>query len=359
MTTTATIDSAKAMRKGEELDVVKLEPFLREKLEKTGGAFEVLQFRGGHSNLTYLVRMGDDEYVLRRPPFGANIKSAHDMSREHRVLSSLWRAFPKAPRAVLHCEDEAVIGAEFYLTERARGVILRKDVPDGIRLDDTRVRNLCDAFVDTLVELHAVDYAGAGLSELGRPEGYVERQVTGWAQRYEKSKTDDIPDVERVAAWLAANIPSSPAPALIHNDFKYDNLVLAPDDLTNVVAVLDWEMTTVGDPLMDLGTSLAYWVGPEDEGDFLLEAFRMGPTHLPGSMTRADLAAAYGAKSGRDVSDVVFYYCFGLFKVAVVAQQIYARYAKGLTRDDRFALFIEAVRGLSAQAARHLGKSGL
>lgn len=358
-TATPAIDDARPMREGEALDAARLEAFLRATLDLHDEGFELLQFRGGHSNLTYLVRLGEREYVLRRPPFGANIKSAHDMSREHRVLSQLWRAYPKAPRALLRCDDESVIGAEFYLTERARGVILRKELPDGVRLDAAGARALCESFVESLVELHAVDYARAGLAELGRPDGYVERQVTGWSERYQKSKTDEIPDVETVARWLAEHMPTSQAPCLLHNDFKYDNLVLAPADLTDVRAVLDWEMATVGDPLMDLGTSLAYWVGPEDEGDFLLEAFRMGPTNLRGSFTRAELASAYADKSGRDVSDVVFYYCFGLFKVAVVAQQIYARYAKGLTSDARFALFIEAVKGLAAQAARHLGKRDL
>jgi aminoglycoside phosphotransferase (APT) family kinase protein len=321
------------------------------------GDFEVLQFPGGHSNLTYCVRLAGKDYVLRRPPFGAKIKSAHDMGREHKVLSQLWRVFDKAPRAVLHCEDEAVLGAEFYLTERAHGVILRRDLPEGVELDEAGARALSHAVVDTLVELHGVDYAAAGLSDLGRPDGFVERQVGGWTKRYAKAKTDDLPDIDTAAAWLASNMPTSPTPSLVHNDYKHDNLVLAPDDLTRVVAVLDWEMCTTGDPLMDLGTTLAYWVEPED--DWAMQAFRLIPTDVPGTLTRAEVVQAYGEKSGTDVSGAVFYYVFGLFKVAVVAQQIYARFAAGHTKDPRFAAFIEGVRCLAAQAARYTGKSSL
>jgi len=352
------LDEPRAIRAGEELDVAKLEPYLRRELDVKGGAFEVQQFPGGHSNLTYAVQLGDAEYVLRRPPFGAKIKSAHDMGREYKVLSSLWRTYPKAPKAVLFCEDEDVLGADFYLTELARGVILLRDLPDGVTFDEDGARALSHAFVDALVELHRVDYEAAGLGDLGRPDGFVTRQVEGWTRRYAKAKTDDVPDVDRVAAWLADNIPTSPAPTLVHNDFKHDNLVLNPDDLTRVTAVLDWEMCTTGDPLMDLGTSLAYWV-QDDDDDFRMQAFRIIPTNLPGTFTRAEVAQAYGEKSGTDVSDAVFYYVFGLFKVAVVAQQIYARFAAGQTQDPRFAPFIEGVRGLSAQAARYLGRSSL
>lgn len=354
----APVDEPRAIREGEELANEKLEAYLRRELGVSGGPFEVKQFPGGHSNLTYCVTLGEVDYVLRRPPFGAKIKSAHDMGREHKVLSKLWRVYPKAPRAVLHCEDDDVLGAEFYLTERARGVILRRDLPDGVELDEADARALSDTFVDALAELHRVDFEAAGLGDLGRPEGFVERQVSGWTKRYGRSKTDDVPEVDEVAAWLANNQPTSPPPSLVHNDFKHDNLVLAPDDLTKVVAVLDWEMCTTGDPLMDLGTSLAYWVQADDE-DLRMQAFRLIPTDLPGTYSRAEVAAAYGEKTGTDVSDVVFYYVFGLFKVAVVAQQIYARYAAGHTRDPRFAAFIEGVRGLSAQAARYLGKSSL
>jgi aminoglycoside phosphotransferase (APT) family kinase protein len=353
----APIDEARDVRDGERLDEGRLGDFLRDALQAPDAPLEVKQFRGGHSNLTYLVRLGDDEYVLRRPPFGAKIKTGHDMAREHRVLSALWKVYDKAPRAVLHCTDESVVGAEFYLTERARGFIPRRDFDEAHQPDEAGAAALCSTFVDALVELHAVDYEACGLGDLGRPDGFVERQVTGWTKRYAKAKTDDLADVDTVAAWLASNMPQSPTPTLIHNDFKYDNLVFDPDDLGKIRAVLDWEMCTLGDPLMDLGTSLAYWVEADD--DWAMQAFRLCPTHIPGSYTRAQLAQAYGERSGRDVSQVVFYYVFGLFKVAVIAQQIYARFAAGKTEDPRFAAFIEGVRALSAQAARQLERESL
>jgi aminoglycoside phosphotransferase (APT) family kinase protein len=337
-------DATRPPRAGEELDLGKLAPYLHAHLGE--GEITVAQFPGGHSNLTYLITLGSTEYVLRRPPFGSKVKTAHDMGREVRVLSHLAPIWPRAPRPVLFCEDESVLGAKFYLMERRRGVILRKDATD---LPPETVRRLCESFVDTLVELHAIDPAAAGLSDFGNPTGFVERQVSGWTKRYADARTDDIPDVDRVAAWLAANMPASPPATIIHNDFKYDNLVLDADDPTKIMAVLDWEMSTIGDPLMDLGTTLCYWVEPGDAPE--LVASRFGPTTLPGSFTRAELAARYAARSRRDLSRLDFYYAFGLFKTAVVAQQIYYRWKQGLTKDDRFAAMIHGVRALARQSA--------
>lgn len=351
------VDQPRAPRDGEAIDVERLAVYLRGRVEIGDAPLEVLQFPGGHSNLTYLLRAGEREWVLRRPPFGTRAKTAHDMSREHRVLSGLVRVWPRVPRPVLFCDDESVIGAEFYLTERAKGLILRRDLPEGLDLDEHGARRLSETLVDTLVELHAVEPAAAGLSDFGRPDGYVSRQVEGWARRYANARTDDIPDVERVASWLSAHVPVSPPPTLVHNDFKYDNLVLDPGELGRVVAVLDWEMSTVGDPLSDLGTALAYWVEPSDEVE--VQAFRMGPTHLEGSLTREGIAQRYSETSGRDVSDVVFYYALGLFKVAVVAQQIYQRFAEGASQDPRFAIMIVAVRNLAAQALRAIDRGAV
>jgi len=344
-------DEARAIRAGEELEIAKLAAWLDEQLGGRVADLEVLQFPGGHSNLTYLVRRGGDEYVLRRPPFGSKVKTAHDMGREYAVLSKLAPVWPKAPRPIAMCEDEAVIGARFYLMERRRGIILRKEVPRGVTLDEAAARRVSELLVDTLAELHGIDYAAAGLGDFGKPDGYVERQVTGWTKRYDGSKTDDIPAVTEVAAWLAAHLPADGAPALIHNDFKFDNLIL-DDGLGEVVGILDWEMSTVGDPLMDLGTSLGYWVEAGDSQP--MQMMRFGPTMVPGMLTRAEVVARYAAARGRDLDpgQVVFYYAYGLFKTAVVAQQIYYRFAKGLTKDPRFAMFIEAVRILSAQAQR-------
>ena len=313
------------------------------------GELEVEQFPGGFSNLTYLVRAGDRELVLRRPPIGADVKGGHDVLREHRVLERLSARWPKAPRPVLACDDATVLGAPFYLMERVRGTILRgvpRDPPP-----PATMRELSGRLVDGLAELHAIDPREAGLSELGKPEGYVERQVRGWGERWRRARTDDVPDMDRVAAWLDAHRPGESRAAVVHNDFKYDNVVLDPDDATRIVAVLDWEMATLGDPLMDLGTSLAYWTDPDDPPDPLGTSLR-NPTALPGNLTRTEVIARYEAVSGRRVPDAPFYFAFGLFKLGVIAQQIYARHRRGLTTDARFAVLRDAVRGVSALAER-------
>jgi aminoglycoside phosphotransferase (APT) family kinase protein len=347
----AAVDGAKAVRAGEELDLARLEPYLRERLPAWEGPLALAQFPGGHSNLTYLLQLGGRQLVLRRPPFGSKVKTAHDMGREHRILSRLPNVYAKAPRALLYCEDLAVIGAPFYLMERVEGVVLRGTRPKGVNLDEKAMRALSEATVDGLAELHAVDYAAAGLGDLGHPEGYVARQVSGWSERYVKSRTDDISEMETVARWLADHKPAREAVAtLIHNDFKYDNLVLAAEDLTKIRAVLDWEMATVGDPLMDLGTTLGYWIDPDDAEPMRLLPF--GPAALPGNLRRLEVVERYAKTTGRDVGDVLFYYAYATFKVAVIAQQIYYRYKQGLTKDERFAAMISGVQILAAQAAR-------
>jgi aminoglycoside phosphotransferase (APT) family kinase protein len=343
------LDGTRPVRAGEELDGEKLRAFLRETLG-VDAAPEIEQFPGGHSNLTYLVRAGGRELVLRRPPFGSKVKSAHDMGREYRVLSRLSHVYPKAPRPLAYCDDVSVLGAPFYVMERLRGLVIRRDPPPDLAFTPEVARGLGEAFVDALCELHAVDYAACGLGDLGNPEGYVQRQVGGWTRRYQDARTDAIADMEEVARWLDAHRPAMSAGALIHNDFKYDNLVLDPADPTRIVGVLDWEMSTLGDPLMDLGTSLCYWVQEGDPPDLL--AVRFGPTHLPGTPTRREVAERYARKTGRSLDDLPFYYAFGLFKTAVVAQQIYFRFHQGLTKDARFAAMIHGVRALSAQAAR-------
>ncbi len=354
----ARIDQAAAEREGEALDRTRLLAYLRDALDlPVDLSLEVAQFRGGHSNLTYLLRIGERELVLRRPPFGTKVKSAHDMGREHRILAGLAPHLDLVPTPLLYCDDLEVLGAPFYVMERLRGLILRRTLPPGVEINRASAARLSQTFVDTLCRLHAVDLQACGLASLGRPQGYVDRQVQGWTRRYADAKTDDIPQIDRVASWLKGNIPNSPAPTLLHNDFKYDNLVLDPDDLTQVRGVLDWEMATQGDPLMDLGTALCYWIQADDPPQ--LQAFAFGPTALPGSFTRHEIAQAYASKTGRNLDSIVFYYCFGLFKTAVVAQQIYARYASGLTQDRRFAAFIVAVRGLAEQAAHYCDRREL
>nr|WP_255604128.1 phosphotransferase family protein [Oscillochloris sp. ZM17-4] len=310
----------------------------------------VAQFPRGYSNLTYLLQLGDRDLVLRRPPFGANIKSAHDMGREHRILSALAGRYARAPRPLAYSDDPAILGAPFYVMERVRGIILRSSPPAGLDLTPALMGAMCGSLVQTLADLHRVDYVAAGLGDLGRPEGYVARQVAGWAKRYAAARTDDLPALERAAAWLQAHAPAESGVALIHNDFKYDNLVFDLADPTRVVAVLDWEMATIGDPLMDLGTTLGYWAEPGDPA--ALREF--GLTSRPGNLSRQQLVDAYAAASGREVGDVQFYYVFGLFKVAVIIQQIYARYRAGHTSDERFAGLSRLVLACADLAGRCL-----
>jgi aminoglycoside phosphotransferase (APT) family kinase protein len=338
------------VRSGEELPAALLESYLLAQLPDRSGPLAVEQFAEGHSNLTYLLRLGGDELVLRRGPFGNRVKTAHDMGREYRVLSKLWAVYPPAPRPLLYCEDPSVMDAPFYVMERRPGLILRRKLPPGLSIDPEGARRLSTALVDALASLHTLDYRAAGLGDLGKPEGYVARQVSGWAERYDKARTDDLPAMERVSGWLARSLPAETPPALIHNDFKYDNLVLDPDDLTRVVAVLDWEMATIGDPLMDLGTTLGYWVEGDDPVG--LRQGATGPTDLPGSLSRRELIARYEGRTGREVSNPVFYYAYGLYKIAVIVQQIYARYVRGHTRDPRFATLNGLVAVLAEQADR-------
>lgn len=353
----AAIDQPGAVRAGEELDPGRLAAWLAERLGPDAGRVEIEQFPAGHSNLTYLVRTSAGEYVLRRPPFGNRVKTAHDMGREFRVLSALAPVFPPAPRPLLLCEDEQVIGAPFYLMERRQGVVIRRALPDALSGRPDLAGRLCESLVDTLAALHAVDYRAVGLGDFGRPDGYAARQVTGWTERYRAAATDQVPDMDRVAAWLAERTPPERGggAAVIHNDLKFDNVMFAADDPARVVAVLDWEMATIGDPLMDLGTSLAYWIEPGDPEP--LRAVAMGPTTAPGMWTRRQVVHHYSLRTGRAVDSLAFYHAFGLFKLAVIVQQIYARYARGYTRDQRFATMNRMVAVLAAAAAR-IGPGG-
>jgi aminoglycoside phosphotransferase (APT) family kinase protein len=339
----------RAVRPGEELDVPRLTIFLREHLDGFDGDLTVLQFPHGHSNLTYLLRANGNEWVLRRPPFGNEVKTAHDMMREHRVLTGLSRVFPPAPAPLAVCEDESVLGAPFYIMERRRGLVLRHDWPSELPRSPELLRTMCGSLIDTLADLHQVKLGDAGLADFGKPTGYVQRQVEGWTKRYRDAQTDELPDMDVAAAWLAAKMPPDSGAALIHNDFKFDNIAFDSQSPSRVSTVFDWEMTTVGDPLMDLGTTLGYWVESSEAAE--LSASFIGPTWLAGALTRRELVDRYAARRGLEACDIRFYYIYGVFKIAVIVQQIYARFVRGCTRDERFASLDSCVRQLARRAA--------
>jgi aminoglycoside phosphotransferase (APT) family kinase protein len=343
-------DSPTSVRPGEELDLPKLESFLRMRFPEQTGALLVRQFPSGHSNLTYELRFGSKELVLRRPPFGSKVKSAHDMGREFRVLSKLHSAYAPTPNVLFYCDDLSVLGAPFYAMEPIRGIILRREVPADLDFSLDTAKRLSESFIDNLARLHRLDYVSVGLADLGKPQGYLQRQVLGWIDRYSGSQTHDLPEVERISAWMKEHMPASSEAALIHNDYKYDNLVLDSNDLTRIVGVLDWEMCTIGDPLTDVGTALAYWIDAADPPE--LQAIRWGPTNLPGSFTRAQLVDRYARAVGRDISNMPFYLAFARFKVAVIIQQIYYRYHQGLTKDERFASMPIIVKSLLQASLR-------
>jgi aminoglycoside phosphotransferase (APT) family kinase protein len=343
------MSDTKPIRQGEELNAESLQSFLREKLGVETDEIEITQFPGGSSNLTYCVKINDEEYVLRRPPFGNQVKSAHDMSREFNVLSKLSEVYRPAPKPLVYCADEAIIGSEFYLMERRRGLIIRGKSPAFLENSPAMQRAVCESFIENLVELHSLNYKEIGLGDLGKPEGYAVRQTEGWTKRYFNAKTDEHTELEAAIEWLNKNIPESVGAALVHNDYKFDNVMLDPADLTKIVAVLDWEMTTIGEPLMDLGSSLAYWMSPENGSELLSMPFN--PRVLMENISRAELVRMYEKKSGKAVSDLLFYYVFGTFKLAAIAQQIYFRFARGFTQDKRFAAFNHFVGSLGKIAS--------
>jgi len=350
------------IRAGEELDLVRLDSYLRAQLElEPTVELEVNQFPGGHSNLTYLIRYGSLEFVLRRPPMGPVAPTAHDMPREYKLLSVINPHYPLAPNPVVLCEDISIIGVPFYLMERRRGLIVRFKVPEEIGENLALRQRLSESVVDTLVTLHAVDIQSSGIAQIGKPEGFVTRQVRGWADRWQRSKTGELPEMDRVIDWLMDRIPAEKNvdATIVHNDFKLDNIMLDADDPTRVVAVLDWEMCTVGDPLVDVGLFLSYWTMKGTDGEADRNSSLRAVTNGPGWMTREQIIERYEAGTGRDLSRIVFYETFARFKVAVVIQQIYFRYTRGQTQDERFRDFDALVRELSREALTLAERSGV
>jgi aminoglycoside phosphotransferase (APT) family kinase protein len=348
---------ATKVRAGEELNEHSLSEFIRSTYSTPESDVTISQFPAGSSNLTYLIKVGDEEVVLRRPPFGNTVKTAHDMRREFEVLSKLSAVYQPAPKPVLFCGDESVIGSEFYLMERRHGLIIRGRSPKRLEESSDLQREVCGSFVRNLADLHSLDYKAAGLGDLGHPEGYCRRQVEGWTKRYFAAKTNELPEIENAIQWLNKSIPTESGASLVHNDYKFDNIMLDPDDLTKIVAVLDWEMVTIGDPLMDLGTTLGYWMSPDAGSDMLNMPFN--PRVLMENVSRKELVDEYAAISGGNTSNILFYYVFGTFKIAVIAQQIYARYVKGFTRDARFANFHTFVAALGRISSAAIDRGSL
>ena len=340
--------SARAVRSEDAFDVEALARWLSG--HGIEGIPEVTQFPGGASNLTYLLQYDDQQLVLRRPPAGHKAKSAHDMHREYRIQTQLRPLFPYVPETLAFCADPSVIGTEFYVMQRLQGTILRANLPSGFDLSPEEAGTLCHRMVDVLVELHQVDPAAADLVDLGRGPGYVRRQVEGWCDRYTRARTFNVPKMTRVMDWLKANQPDDVGSCVIHNDFRFDNLVLSGGRSPSIVGVLDWEMATIGDPLMDLGSALAYWVQADD--DPVMRHFRRQPTHLPGMLTRRQVVDAYCGRMGLSSDDWAFYEVFGLFRLAVIVQQIYYRYHRKQTTNPAFKRFWVMVNYLGWRCRR-------
>ena len=343
--TNETID----VRPDERFDTEALASYLQGRLPGSERPLTVRQFGGGAANLTYLLDYGKQEYVLRRPPLGPVAKTAHDMSREFKVLSVLYKAYPHAPRAFLYCDNQDLIGSDFLIMERRQGIVVRRSLPAPFSALPDAPRRMSAALVDALAAFHAVDYEALGLEDLGLPDGFVERQIEGWNRRWQKSKLHDLPEMETVYLWLKENQPQTTSFSLVHNDFKLDNVMLYANDPGQVVAVFDWDMCTLGDPLSDLGALLSYWTEPADPP--YMQAMAMMPVGNMGFMTRQELVERYGKQSGRSVADINFYHTLGLFRVTVIIAQIYYRYQRGQTKDKRFAI-METMIPMMARAAQ-------
>jgi len=331
------------------IDFSKLKVHLENKLQWDRNAIEITLISGGFSNLTFLLETPQGKFALRRPPFGEIAAKAHDVVRECQVLQRLFDAsYGKSPKPIFLYEDPHLIGVPFFIMEFVEGVVLRRKMPAGMELSSNDFQQLSRNSLDSLIELHLLEIHLSGLIRLGSPSGYVQRQVSGWTDRYHRAKTKRLPEMEKVADWLKINIPRKENVGFIHNDYKFDNLVLNPENISEIRAVLDWEMATVGDPLMDLGTSLAYWAQADDPE--ILKMFNL--THLPGNLTRAEVIRYYDVLTPFDLSNILFYYIFGLFKVAVIAQQIYKRYSMGFAKDPRFAALIHVVEAAGKKAEK-------
>ena len=333
------VDKAGGIRAGEELNLDALKQHLEPVLGSNVSELQVSQFPGGHSNLTYLLSSGDAQWVLRRPPFGSKVKSAHDMSREYKILSALKNVYSYGPIPIHFCDDHSVLGCDFYLMNYIEGLVIRREYPSNLNLSPDQIHQQLLNFFDVLGDLHSVDLKEAGLDTFGKPVGYVRRQVEGWTRRWEDAVTPDTVNCDITIKWLHDNMPAeSGLASVIHNDYKLDNVIFDANDPLQVIGVLDWEMSTVGDPLMDLGCTLGYWVQTTDP-DFFRDARTM-PSDIEGAPLRVEIIKRFQDRTGISVENFPFYFCFGLFRLCVIGQQIYYRYYHGHTKDERFAGFL-------------------
>ncbi len=350
------IDKAGAVRSGEELDIEAVDLWLKQHITGLEGTPDITQYSGGASNWTYCLEYANTALILRRAPAGTKAKGAHNMQREFELQKALKPVYPYVPQMLGFCDDDTVIGTDFYVMEKLVGIIPRKHMPKGLPLSPERTNQWCKNVIDCLSQLHNVDIHQAGLANLAKGEGYIERQISGWSQRYQNAKTWNVPAAKSVMRWLENNQPAKENICLTHNDFRFDNLVLDPNDYTQVTGVLDWELATLGDPLMDLGNSLAYWV--EEDDDFLAQSTRRQPTHLPGMLTRKEVVAYYLSQNDIECEDFTFYEVYGLFRLAVIVQQIYYRYHHGQTNNPafkRFWVFVHYLLWRSKKAIKRRG----
>lgn len=342
--TDSILDRADPVRVGEEIDAQKVLTFLRKFLPDLPALKAIRQFKGGASNLTYELDFGQQSFILRRPPFGKKAKGAHNMHREYQIMEKLRPHYPYVPKMIAHCADESLMGSEFYVMEKLNGMIPRAQLPQPGQFNQKEIRQLCLAALDKIIELHEVDYQAAGFSDLYKGPGYVERQLKGWSHRFQQARTPNVPRFRYVMDWLQSEMPPDQPPCLIHNDFRFDNLVYDPNNREKIIGVLDWEMATVGDPLMDLGGSLAYWIEAKDP--YCWRLLRRQPTHLPGMLSRDEVMDYYLDQRNLKLENRKFYYIFGLFRLAAIIQQIYYRYYHKQTNNSQFKVFGVAVNML-------------
>jgi aminoglycoside phosphotransferase (APT) family kinase protein len=350
-----------SVRRGEEMDPGQLDRVLKKVVPDLQGQINIKQFPSGASNLTYLITYDNQELVLRRPPLGTKAASAHSMIREYRVIHALQKEYPAVPKGLFYTDDISLLGSEFYLMEKVDGVLVKDKIPVEWALTKGDHRLFSQVIFDKLIELHQVDIEAAGLTEFGTPEGYAARQIVGWNKRFVNAKTADIPGFDDVREWLVATIPdesNSTLPAsLLHGDYRIDNVMLDPKDPFKVVAVLDWEMAALGDPLMDLSNALAYWVHNDDP--IVLKSILKQPSDMPGMMRREEIIAHYGDRTGLDTSRWDFYEVYGYWRLVVILQQLYFRYVNKQTQDVRFANYGQAVSDLGKYCQQLIAKSRL